>query len=290
MKIYTATFYKNNYGSALQAVALQQKIAELGGDSVIIGLRNKQERIGFRDKLVLFFRPEKHYGLVQKLRRSIQRRVFTEKTNKINEFVRKNTTIQKYEECIKEIEVDGGILLAGSDQIWSTLNHPIDSFYVFDYIKNPNVQRVSYAASIGTSDVDSEHIEYYRNVLKPFDVVSLREKGAFDSLADNLENRIVRQDIDPTLLFPGEYWEKYTKKRLHEKPYLFIYMLRPSAEVIKVAREIAKKKQLDIIYMGLYVNHYRGIKTIDDAGVEEFLSYIRFADIVVTNSFHGTVF
>ena len=67
-------------------------------------------------------------------------------------------------------------------------------------------------------------------------------------------------------------------------------MLRPSSEVIQIARELARQKNLDIIYMGLYVNHYRGIRTIEDAGVEEFLSYIKYAEVIVTNSFHGTVF
>lgn len=290
MKIYTATFYKNNYGSALQAVALQQKIKELGGDSVIIGVRAKQEKLRFKDKVILFFRPEKHYGIIRKLRRSFQRKIYTEKTRKINEFVTQNTSVKKFEDCATEIEANGGTLLAGSDQVWSTLNHPIDGFYLFDYVNNLNVKRVSYAASIGTSEIGIDQIKYYKEVLRPFDAVSLREEAAFDVLSKCLDNRIVRQDVDPTLLFTGEHWASYANDRLHDKPYLFIYMLRPSTEVIRVAKELAKQKNLDIIYTGLYVNHYRGIKTIDDAGVEDFLSYIKYADVVVTNSFHGTVF
>ena len=290
MKIYTATFYKNNYGSALQAVALQQKIKELGGDSVIIGLRAKQEKLGFKDKVVRFLRPEKHYGIIRKLRRSLQRKIFTEKTRKINEFVTQNASVKRFEDCVAEIEANGGTLLAGSDQVWSTLNHSIDGFYLFDYVKNPDVKRVSYAASIGTSEIDAEHVEYYIRVLEPFVAVSLREKAAYDVLSNHLRNRIVRQDVDPTLLFTSEHWTSYAKERLYDKPYLFIYMLRPSYEVIRVARKLANKKHLDIIYMGLYVNYYHGIKTIVDAGVEDFLSYIKHADVIVTNSFHGTVF
>lgn len=290
MRIYTATFYKNNYGSALQAVALQQKIKELGGDSVIISFRAKQEKLGLRDKVVLFLRPEKHYGIIRKIKRSLQRKIYTEKTRKINEFVAHNTSVKKFEDCFAEIEADGGTLLAGSDQVWSTLNHPIDGFYLFDYIDNPNVKRVSYAASIGISEIDDYHIEYYKTALEPFSAVSLREKSAYEVLSKHLKNKIVRQDIDPTLLFTGEHWAGYARERLHDRPYLFIYMLRPSTEVIRIARKLARKKHLDIVYMGLFVNYYRGIKTIDNAGVEEFLSYIKHADVVVTNSFHGTVF
>ncbi len=247
MKIYTATFYKNNYGSALQAVALQQKIKELGGDSVIIGIRAKQEKLRFKDKVVLFLRPEKHYGVIRKLRRSLQRKIFTEKTRKINEFVDRNATVRKFENCAAEIEENGGTLLVGSDQVWNTLNHPIDGFYLFDYISNPNVKRVSYAASIGISEINAEHIEYYKKVLKNFDTVSFREKAAYDALSGHLDNSIVRQDVDPTLLFTGDHWAGYAKGEMHIKPYLFIYMLRPSSEVIQVARELARQKKLDII-------------------------------------------
>ena len=37
-------------------------------------------------------------------------------------------------------------------------------------------------------------------------------------------------------------------------------------------------------------NHFFGVKTIYDAGIEDFLSYIANAEAVITNSFHGTVF
>lgn len=290
MSIYTATYYMNNYGSALQAVALQKKIKELGGNSVIIEYQRNQDIVGLKDKVILYFRPEKHYGIIRKIRRSLERRIFKEKAKKIKEFVSKNAMIKSFEDCLSEIESYGGTLLAGSDQIWSTLNKPINGFYLFDYIDNNNVRRVSYAASVGTSEINSEQVEYYKKVLRPFIAVSLREKAAYEILSQQLENRIVRQDIDPTLLFSGEYWGKYAKERIYEKPYLFIYMLRPSSEVIKVARMLAKQRDLKIIYIGLYANHYRGIKTINNAGVEEFLSYIKYADVIVTNSFHGTVF
>lgn len=291
MKIFVATLYKNNYGSALQAFALQHKLAQLGGNAVLIEPKKmEQNDKNIIKKIVLFFQPEKHYGPYRKIRRYIQRKKYTGKYIKINNFIDTHIKTEKFDDCISEIEKGNCILLAGSDQVWSILNHPIDGFYLFDFINTKEVKKVSYAASIGISTLDDAQKAYYRMALKPFDVVSLREKNAYDSLKDDLANQLVRQDLDPTLLHTGEFWSEIAAIRQYRKPYLFIYMLRPSKEVIRIAKKIAAKDNLDILYTGLYVNNYSGIKTIVDVGVEDFLSYILHAEYIVTNSFHGTVF
>lgn len=290
MKVFTATFFRNNYGSALQAYALHQKIKELGGEPVIIDSSKESKSIGLKQKILLFLRPEKHYGLIRKIRRSFEKRVYKDKIRKINDFIMANTKIVPFEECLKEMEQGGCVLLAGSDQVWNILNHPINGFYLFDYVHSDTVCKISYAASIGISELTKEQINYYKEVLAPFKVVSLREKIACDLLKNELTNTLVRQDVDPTLLHSAAFWEKLIPQRQVSVPFLFVYMLRPSNEVIEIARTIAKKNNLEIIYTGLYVNHYSGIKTIPDAGVEDFLYYIKNAEVIITNSFHGTVF
>ena len=69
MKIYTATFFRDNYGSALQAYALQSKLRELGARPVIVDRKAGVKKLGTLQKLRLFLRPEKNYGLIRKLRR-----------------------------------------------------------------------------------------------------------------------------------------------------------------------------------------------------------------------------
>lgn len=291
MRIFVATFYKNNYGSALQAFALQHKLKQLGADVSLIEPKNvKVKEKNIIKKLFLFFRPEKHYGPFRKVRRYIQRKIYIDKYKKINDFIENNIKTIELDDCISEINKENSVLLAGSDQIWSILNHPIDGFYLFDFINSKNVKKVSYAASIGVSTLDVSQKKYFRKALQSFDAVSFRERNAYETLKNELSNPVVRQDLDPTLLHTGKFWASVAGKRQYNRSYVFIYMLRPSNQVVRVAKRIAKKYNLDILYTGLYVNHYLGIKTIADIGVEEFLSYILNADYVVTNSFHGTVF
>ena len=293
MKIYTATFFRDNYGSALQAYALQSKLRELGARPVIVDRKAGVKKLGTLQKLRLFLRPEKNYGLIRKLRRYAQQKMYREKSRKINRFISENISVLPFDRAVEEIEKEPCVLLAGSDQVWSTLNHPINGFYLFDYVKADHVRRVSYAASIGISEITPEQCDYYRQVLAPFDVVSLREKKACAELGPHLQNRVVRQDVDPTLLYDGSFWEKLIQKEgkeAPEEPFLFVYMLRPDKKVIRIAKKIARDCHLKIVYMGLYVNRYAGIRTIADGGIEDFLYYIKNAQIVVTNSFHGTVF
>ena len=55
-------------------------------------------------------------------------------------------------------------------------------------------------------------------------------------------------------------------------------------------RKVAKEKKCKIVYTGSYAYIAKDVKTIYDAGVEDFLSLIDHAEAVVTNSFHGTAF
>ena len=290
MNIYTSTFYLNNYGSVLQAYALQSKLKELGADPYIILPQSEpaNSKCSFFTKLRNFLSPEKHYGIIRKVKRYMQRKILAEKLRKINGFASRNLNFISYNDilnCMKK----PCCMLAGSDQIWNIIDRPINSLYLFGFVKNENIKKYSYAASIGLQNLDDEQKRYYKRVLSDFSVVSFREKAAKELLGGMLENN-VRDDIDPTLLWDEFFWEKIVSERQHNGRYIFIYMLRPDRKLIKIARKLSRVTGFDIIFTGQFCDKYTNIKTVSDAGPEEFLSYIKNAQIVVTNSFHGTVF
>ena len=290
MKVYVATYYRRNYGSALQAYALQSKLKELGAEPVIVKPAPPETGKTLMDKQRFYFRREAHYGLVRKIRRSIEKRLYVSRAEKIDRFINGHADIVRYEDVLEAMRGEKCVLLAGSDQIWNILNHEIDDFYLFRDIDNPRARKVSYAASIGISDITEEQKKYYARALAGFDAVSFREAHALRLLGEALENRELRQDVDPTLLHDAAFWEALLPPAGAEAPFLFVYMLRPDPGVMEIARHIAREKHLKIVYIGLYSNYYFGIRTVTDAGVEDFLHYLHNAQIVVTNSFHGTVF
>lgn len=292
MKVFMATFVSDNYGTLLQAYALQCKLRELGTTPILIQFppriqTNKQTDIIQRFRS--FFRTEKHYSFIHKIRRKVECSIFKGKRLKTSRFISDNLTIDSYTSCIDQIESEKCILLAGSDQIWNTLNNPINGFYLFDFVQTNN-KRCSYAASIGISDLDETQKNYYAKALKEFYSISFREKIAYDLLHDYLDNPIVRYDLDPTLLYDKSFWLDFTNNEVEKEPYVFVYMLRPDKRLITMARIISKRVGYKIVFLGQYNDVFIGCKTLFAAGIEDFLSAIANVEMVTTNSFHCTVF
>lgn len=290
MKIYTVTFLINNYGSLLQAFALQSRLREFGAEPEILVKLPRQRPSRLRSWLSVL-KPVKHYSLMQRVKKRLHIRRYAEKNKKLSQFKNSNisyTNIEDEHSFCKNIST-GDLFIAGSDQIWSVALGPLSKWHSLQWIDKKGIKKYSYAASIGLSDLSEEQIGVYKDGLSDFQVISFREKQAVDILSPVFEGK-TRQDLDPTLLYDKTFWRKIESPRLVEEPYVFVYMLRPDNNVIKLAKKIAYEKGYKVIYTGLLADHYNGVKTVCDAGIPEFLSYIDHAEVVVVNSFHGTVF
>lgn len=290
MKLYTVTFLINNYGSLLQAFALQSRLREFGAEPEILVKLPKQRTLRLRSWLSVL-KPVKHYSLMQRIKKRLHVKRYAEKNIKLTLFRNSNISYINIEDELsfcKKISTDD-LFLAGSDQIWSIALGPLSKWHTLQWLDKKGIKKYSYAASIGLSQLSEEQISVYKEGLSDFQVISLREKQAVDLLSPVFAGKI-RQDLDPTLLYDKTFWRKIESSRLVEEPYVFVYMLRPDNNVIKLAKRIAQEKGYKVIYTGLLADHYHGVKTVCDAGIPEFLSYIDHAEAVVVNSFHGTVF
>lgn len=290
MRIYTVTFLINNYGSLLQAYALQSRLREFGAEPEILVKLPKQRPSRLRSWLSVL-KPVKHYSLMQRIKKRLHVRRYAEKNRKLSQFKNSNisyTNIENEQLLCKNVST-GDLFLAGSDQIWSVALGPLSKWYTLQWLDKKGIRKYSYAASIGLSELSEEQIGAYKEGLSEFQVLSLREKQAVKLLSPVFP-ATVRQDLDPTLLYDKTFWRKIESPRLVDEPYVFVYMLRPDNHVIKLAKRVAQEKGYKVIYTGLLADHYNGVETVCDAGIPEFLSYIDHADVVVVNSFHGTVF
>lgn len=298
MRVFTATFLNKNYGSHLQAYALQCALKELGAEPVVIQQaspkNNKQvsllTRMRYRFKQIL--RPKKGYSRFRTFILLMQDGRFSRKYEKIREFREKYISVLQLRDQ-RELNnhiAPNDILLAGSDQIWSMASGPLNDWFCFRWDSIPEyAKKYSYAASIGQSELTQRQKLMYYEYLKDFRVVSFREGQAAKLLSSGITAE-VRTDLDPTLLFDGEFWSGIAASRELKEPYVFIYMLRPDKRLIRMGRMVGEKLRCRVVYTGLMANRFAGVETVCDAGVEDFLSYIQNADAVITNSFHGTVF
>lgn len=292
--VYVATFSQGNYGSALQAISLQCALKELGSEPVLIVAKSADcgNITRFFKTLKAYFWPEKHYGFIRKVRKFLERYEYEEKRKNIIMFCKKNAEyyeidINSYIPLVKSSEC---IFLAGSDQVWNIIDREIQPLFNFEFIKDEDYLCYSYAASIGLDKLSDEQIRYYERALRRFKVISVREKSAVDLFQRSALKSKIRQDLDPTLLHDSSFWDGFASKREIDDDYIFVYMLRPDKCLITMAVELSKNENLKIVFCGLYSFRNKYMYTDTTAGPERFISYIKNAKYVITNSFHGTCF
>jgi len=294
MNIYTVTLIHKNYGSMLQAYALQSCLKQYGASPYII-LRQGKKHSKIYNSIANFYciiryllKPSPDYSFSKRLKLKKDDLKFDAKYKKLNIFAKEKLSILRIineKEFLSSIP-EGSFFLAGSDQVWNSISKL--SWFAFKWVDG-QYNKYSYAASIGKSLLSDKELEEYKSALSLFKSISFREQHAVNIFRPFFADKI-RQDLDPTLLRDKTFWRKIESPRLIDEPYVFVYRIRPIDEVFDLARKVAKEKNCKIVYTGSYAYSAKDVKTIYDAGVEDFLSLIDHAEAVVTNSFHGTAF
>lgn len=176
-------------------------------------------------------------------------------------------------------------VLAGSDQIWNPIN--INHLFFLDFVENK--KKISYAASMGSTTIDNKVENKFRNYLKDFDYISVRElecKEILQPLTDN----IIEVNIDPVFLCSVDEWRKYEVPYSIKKPYILLYMLFWNEAYKEKIKELKKKTGLPVIAISNQLSRVYADKIIYDIGPGEFLWLIDNAEYVISSSFHGVAF
>lgn len=278
-----------NPGASLQAHALCKQISELGHEPVIIDYRpNNFIDIMERVKIGTASNREKLKSIV--LHRRLNGR-YKKFQNFESEFYPKKTKCYRSEE---QINADFPLLdayVCGSDQIWNPSHVNYDKTYFLQFAKNVSAKRLSYAASIGQDAVDEKGRAFLKSGLAFLDSISVREDTAKSLLEHISESGInIKQDIDPTLLFPAPYWRTIAKEPDKKLPadYILYYPLQGNPIVDALASQVKKSTGLPCVALssGLNPPSFADYQ-IAEYGPREFVYLIDNASTVLTNSFHG---
>lgn len=181
--------------------------------------------------------------------------------------------------------------VCGSDTIFCIEEFGFDNGYYanYDVMKNHSV---AYAASIGDSifDKDNEK-EIFHKLLNNFKSIGLRESKFVYELNNSSDiTPPVRRVIDPTLLLISNEYDEIAEKRIIDKPYLLLYARRYNKKMEDYAEKYAKEHNLELVEISLRATNASKHRMFYEAGVEEFLSLVKYSSYVVTNSFHGMIF
>lgn len=297
-------YFKNNYGSQLQAYATQKILQNYGFEVETIDVsKNKDFANGKRkyyiSQIFNYNFIKTKFGMIKlKIDKKINKKLGENiriRNRKFDEFKKIYKLTPPYENYtqLTEISKDYNSIIVGSDQLWLPVN-VVANYYTLNWVPD-DVKKISYSTSFGVSSIPEKYKEEYRKFLKRIDYISIREDVGQKIIKD-LIGKDVNVVCDPTLLFDKDEWmEIQNTEPLFEEKYILCYFLGNSIEYRKFAEDLRKKtgyKIISINHCDEYVKYSDKFADVTpyDIGPGEFLNLIRNAEYVCTDSFHGTVF
>lgn len=181
-------------------------------------------------------------------------------------------------------------LICGSDQIWNTEARDYSDAYFMTGVEK---KKISYAASFG-SHIESINKDKVQKNISGFAHISVREKAGKEFLKNLLPDKNVELVCDPTLLLPKTEYGKLMGKENVKEPYIFLYTINYSDEILQAAQKLSQETQIPVYapftgYSCIKCRKY-GIKVLYDVGPAEFLWLVENATYTCSNSFHGIAF
>lgn len=297
-KIATVTFHRaHNFGSVLQTYALQECIKTLC----------EERKIEVEYKIIDLFteNQEQLYTVFKKNNniKNLAKNVITlpfskqlkVKYQKFDDFIKENFRLTERYMTDEELRSNPPVAdyyISGSDQIWNVRAKDFSLSYYLDFVNEG--KKISYAASFGPLEIGWDKYDKGKvaKLLNQYANISVREQGSLKNV-EILTKQVGEIHVDPTLLLTKGQWRKIQSNiKSGLGKYILLYCLEPTKEQLKMANAISHKLGLPILVLrynnkndmfNSYIKKY-------DSGPRDFLAYIDHAALVLSSSFHGTVF
>lgn len=270
-----------NYGSFLQAFALKKTIEELGCQCEFIEIE--------KGKILPGLERSWHFFAKKFIARYLKWNIYTlySYTHRFQKRF-KNDFFKLLEADKHSIEYFD-VVVIGSDEVFNFAQSVPWGYTLQLYGKISNTAKViSYAGSFGHTTM--KDIELYgvreelSDAMKTMYAISVRDKNSFDIVTE-LTGKRPCLNVDPVLMFD---YSTYVKP-VGRKNYLIVYTYAnrmTDKKEISTIRNFARKNGLKIISIGFYFD-WCDETVIPDPF--EVLGYIKNAEFVITDTFHGSV-
>ena len=274
MKVGILTFHwGTNYGGVLQAYALQSYLKRKGYDVDIINYAPHTHR----ESVFLCMKSRSVKSISKKLYEYRKERKFVFFRNKFLSLTTRCYTLADVEKQIDNYNV----VICGSDQIWNP--YIIDSFGIPYFLPfSGEVKKVAYAASLGCNEYPQDALRVITPYLRKFTHISVRELSAVNIIKGALPDKEVSLMPDPTFLLNGDdLLSLIDEHTLVKDDNVFFYILQENQSLIN---------KIKLFYKASKASVFDAHGKFSAMSIEEWLSGIKYSNLVVTNSFHGVVF
>lgn len=280
--------WAHNYGAMLQAYALRN-YCESKGCEVLFTDRRRVELYPWNPKQ-FWSLPFKEQLMYPKYMVKWFLPIYALRKRREEKFERFLNTYLNDKPLLPNSEFD--VIIYGSDQIWSKFEYGYDKIWWGDD-DLISKRRITYAASMGVTEIGEEDESFVKDALAHFDAVSVREDDLYEELIERklIAKQEIHQSIDPTFLIQKEEWLKISSPRQIRGKYLLFYDFQIDETTTAIVRAIAQERGLKIIRITDGVVPEDGSDIyLTSVGPAEFVSLIYHADFVFSSSFHGTAF
>ena len=295
MKIGILTYHKSiNYGSVLQVWSMYNKLIKEGYEVEVIDYEPKQycEMYGNKEKKI-----------VKKIIFHIIYKALKKQTYLFEEFRNNYLSLSKekyyYDSDFDSIGKEYDVVICGSDQIWNVYAKDCDPIYFLPF--SVKGKKIAYAPSVNIMTFKEERYgKELKKWMLDFDYISCREKTGATKIFNYLDRqKEVETVLDPTFFNESKDLLKMSSERLIKGDYIFLYyadFYGHTDYLMETIKEIKKATNMPV-YTILMTKSVRQIMELKRNGIRikmsksspnDFLSFIRHAKFVVTNSFHGT--
>lgn len=297
-------YFKNNYGSMLQAYATKKILDNNNIPNETINIDNnidfkKGKRKYYASQLFNFKFIKSKFGMIKlKLDKKIVKDLgknISVRDSKYKEFRKEfNLSIScpDYKSLSEMADAKYSDVIVGSDQLWLPVN-VVSDYYTLNWVSD-NINKISYATSFGISKIPDKYTDEYKKFLSRINYLSVREESG-KKICDEygISSKVV---CDPTILLTKEEWEQEAvQERIIPDKYILCYFLGSNIEHRKFAEKLREKTGYKIVSLNHADEYVKYSDTFADMtpydiGPREWINLIKNAEYVCTDSFHGTVF
>lgn len=294
-KIAVITYHRSyNYGAALQSYATVCFFEKLGHEVKIIDYYPENLR-GFGTYKNSFFdvsnasRP----FIIRHILTLLKTPGYKKLKKAFDSFIDRELSLTDPYYSVEEIKQnlpDADIYCTGSDQVWNNYyTHKFDGAYFLDFAPE-NKLKISFAASFGKSKFTDTENMYLSKKLGRYDYLSVRETTGLE-----IVNKIGYSDcdlmLDPTLMVSPDVWNEFSAKSLYDFKYILVYQLHGDSETYTHALQVSRRHNMKVVRI-ITMPHQKakGCINVVTPDIRQFVALFKNAEIVLTDSFHGTVF
>lgn len=299
-RVALVTFFRDNYGSALQCYATKTFLQNKGYECDVLyeysyGFEKVKNRINYLSKIAF-------YSLIY--------RDFTKNRKEIKQSESKSTLTKKAkfhldwfcETVLQPKGVEYKLLkdkrfadeynyfIAGSDQIWGG-GYLVRPFMFLEFA--PDENKIALCPSFGVETIKKFNVRHFKKSISRFPKLSVREKSG-QRIISELTGREAPILSDPVMLLNANEWHDFAQNSsIRNQNYIFVHYLgTPNEAAIQCINQIATTFGLNILCFANNYSEYNKLKahTFVDGSPYDYVSLIENASFVCTDSFHTSHF